>query len=136
MTEDNSYPISDGGTAEVSVTEEERVDYLDQEINILRPSTPFMRDKVRMIWILFVIWAAFVFGPVTISMFAEEFMIQTQLLGGYPLLYLLTATATPAAALVLSAVYAWYRDTLDEKYDIRREVESETEAVAADGGEG
>ena len=98
-------------------------DYLDQEINILKPATPFMRDNLKMIFALFAVWVVFIFGPVTASLFAPEFMTETRILGGFPLNFFLTAIVAPLAALLLAAVYAIYRDSLDEKYDIQHETE-------------
>ena len=95
---------------------EEEVDYLDREVNIFRPSTPFMRDNLRMIFFLVGLWVLFVFGPVLASAVAPEVMTETRVLGGFPLNFFLTAMVAPAAALVLAGVYAWYRDVLDRRY--------------------
>ena len=113
------------------------VDYLDEEINLFSPATPFMRDKVRMITALFAIWILVVFGPTVASYFAPEFMYETRVLGGYPLNFFLAAIVAPAGALVLSAIYAWYRDRLDEKYGVSHETDTEggTGTPATDGGE-
>ncbi len=92
------------------------VDYLDREINIFRPATPFMRDNLKAIFGLSVIWALFVFGPVTASFFAPELMTDTRVLGGIPLNFFLTAIVAPGAALVLAGIYAAYRDRLDDTY--------------------
>ena len=137
---DGSTPAAeaDGGTAAVAAGEE--IDYLEREVNLFRPSTPFMRDNLKMIFTLFGVWVVFVFGPVTASLFAEEFMTETTVLGGFPLNFFLTAIVAPLAALVLAAIYAWYRDRLDRKYGITHgsgEDAGETgaEGATADGGE-
>ncbi|ELY44483.1 DUF4212 domain-containing protein [Natronorubrum sulfidifaciens] len=132
----DNEPQPDGGTA-TGTEGAQTVDYLDEEINLFKPATPFMRDNLKMIFGLFAVWLAFVFGPVTASYFAPEFMTETRVLNGYPLNFFLTAIVAPAAALVLSAVYAWYRDKLDTKYGISHETEEETgaAATATDGGE-
>ncbi|AXR78353.1 DUF4212 domain-containing protein [Natrarchaeobaculum sulfurireducens] len=111
--------------------------YLDKEINLFKPATPFMRDNLRAMWGLFALWAIIVFGPTTAILFAPEFMTGTEVLGGFPLHFFITAVVTPLGALVLSAVYAFQRDRLDTKYGISHEDEedAETGAVAADGGE-
>ena len=128
VTESSTVDGGSGG-------KEQRIDYLDEEVNILRPSTPFMRAKLRAIALLFVIWLLFVFGPVTISLFAEEFMVETQVLGGYPLLYFMTVLVAPGAALVLAAIYAWYHDKLDDRYAAEETVDVDADrATAADGG--
>ena len=125
---------SDGGTADRT---ERSVDYLDEEINLFRPATPFMRDNLKMIFTLFAVWLLFIFGPVTASYFWPEVMTETRVLGGYPLNFFLTALIAPAAALVLAALYAWYRDRLDEKYGISHGGggEQSSGGPAADGGE-
>ena len=125
---------SDGGTVDRT---ESSVEYLDEEINLFKPATPFMRDNLKMIFTLFAVWLLFVFGPVTASYFWPEFMTETRVLGGYPLNFFLTALVAPAAALVLAALYAWYRDRLDEKYGISHAAggEQSSGAPAADGGE-
>ncbi|WP_255190638.1 DUF4212 domain-containing protein [Natronobeatus ordinarius] len=126
---------TDGGTATVGDAGQS-VDYLDEEINIFKPATPFMRDNLKMIFGLFTVWLVFIFGPATASYFAPEYMFETRILGGYPLSFFLTAIVAPAAALALSAVYAWYRDKLDDKYGVSHESEGDagTATAATDGG--
>ncbi len=132
------------GTSTDTETEAERgrkeTDYLNAEVNILRPSTPFMRDHLRLIWIGFVAWALVIFGPVTATYFAQETMTNATFLG-FPLHYFLVAVGGPGGALLLSVVYSWRRDRLDEKYEIDhsrgsgRETTETGEATAAtDGG--
>ena len=133
MTDDGAE--TDGGTATVGDAGQS-VDYLDEEINIFKPATPFMRDNIKMIFGLFAVWLVFIFGPVTASVIDPEFMTETRVLGGYPLNFFLTALVAPAAALVLAAVYAWYRDKLDAKYGVTHETGEEAgSAAATDGGE-
>lgn len=132
MTDTTNQPSeeveTDGGV--------ETADYLDAEINMFKPATPFMRDHLKVIWGFFAVWALFVFGPVTATAIAPEVMTETTVLGGYPLHFFLTALVAPAGALVLSAVYAWQRDRLDSKYGVRHEEEADAGgAMAADGGE-
>ena len=130
-TADEQDVLTDGGGAQAV---HENTDYLEHEVNIFRPSTAFMRDKLKMIVVLFAAWMVFIFGPVTASLFAEEFMTETTVLGGFPLNFFLTAIVSPLAALVLAATYALYRDRLDVKYGISHETPEEAEAtVAADG---
>ena len=110
--------------------------YLDKEINIFKPATPFMRDHLRVIWLSFVAWILVVFGPTTATLLAPDLMTGTTILGGFPLHFFLAAIFTPLAALLLSVAYAMQRDRLDSKYDISHEDEAESgSAVAADGGE-
>lgn len=113
-------------------------DYLDAEVNILRPSTPFMRDHLRLIWIGFLAWTLVVFGPVTATYFLQDTMTAATVLG-FPLHYLLVAVGAPVGTLVLSIVYSWQRDKLDRKYGIDHSdtAERPTEASATattDGG--
>ena len=96
---------------------ETSLDYLEREINLFRPATPFMRANLRMIFLLFGLWLVFVFGPVTASYFFPEVMTETRILGGFPLNFFLTAMVAPAAALVLAGVYAAYRDRLDRRFN-------------------
>ncbi|APX95759.1 MULTISPECIES: DUF4212 domain-containing protein [Natronorubrum] len=110
--------------------------YLDKEINIFKPATPFMRDHLRVIWLSFVAWIVVVFGPTTAILFAPEFMTETTVLGGFPLHFFLAAIVTPLGALLLSVGYAMQRDRLDTKYGISHEEAAESDGtVAADGGE-
>jgi putative solute:sodium symporter small subunit len=115
--------------------------YLDEEINIFKPATPFMRDHLRVIWLSFLAWILVVFGPTTAVMIEAEFlgsdlMTATTVFGGFPLHFFLTAIFTPLGALLLSVAYAMQRDRLDTKYDITHETEDEADSgtVAADGG--
>jgi len=141
MTQSDDSPtgeqpvLTDGGDAQ---TAHENTDYLEHEVNIFKPSTPFMKDNVRMILLLFAAWVIGVFGPVFASYFAEGFMTETTVLGGYPLNFFLTALISPLIALMLAAVYAWYRDRLDTKYGITHGEEAEETSettVSADGGQ-
>ena len=110
--------------------------YLDKDINIFKPATPFMRDHLRVIWLSFVAWIVVVFGPTTAILFAPEFMTETTVLGGFPLHFFLAAIVTPLGALLLSVGYAMQRDRLDTKYGISHEEAAESDGtVAADGGE-
>ncbi|WP_254767341.1 DUF4212 domain-containing protein [Salinilacihabitans rarus] len=133
---DNTTHESDGERAVETDGGVQTADYLNAEINMFKPATPFMRDHLKVIWGFFAIWALFVFGPVTAAAVAPEVMTETEVLGGYPLHFFLTALVAPAGALALSAAYAWQRDRLDEKYGISHEGEAESSgAMAADGGE-
>ena len=114
--------------------------YLDEEINIFKPATPFMRDHLKVIWGSFLLWILVVFGPTTATLLAPDLMTGTTVLGGFPLHFVLTAIFTPLAALLLSVGYAMQRDRLDSKYDISHEVDADAEGegdsstVATDGG--
>lgn len=123
------------GADQTAVEHEEEVDYLDHEINLLNPSTPFMRDNLKVLWGTFVVWVVFVFGPVTAAAIAPGFMTGT-IVFGFQLHYFLTALLAPFSALVLSIGYAWQRDRLDEKYDISHpeDTDEPAGATAADGG--
>ncbi|UPV76092.1 DUF4212 domain-containing protein [Halorussus limi] len=125
---------TDGGVATGGRTAD--TDYLDARVNIFKPSTPFMRDHLRIVWTMFAAWAVFVFGPVTATYLATDFMTSTTV-GGFPLHYLLTSMGAPLGALVLSFVYARKRDALDEKYGIDHSsgaTSADAEPAAADGG--
>ncbi|ELY59969.1 DUF4212 domain-containing protein [Natronolimnohabitans innermongolicus] len=130
-TQDSEQTVeTDGGVATEA--------YLDKEINIFKPATPFMRDHLRVIWVSFIAWIVVVFGPTTATLLAPDTMTGITVLGGFPLHFFLAAIFTPLAALLLSVAYAMQRDRLDSKYDISHDVEEETETgggVAADGGE-
>ena len=146
MTENNSHESNavetDGGTATQAAQSHQNTDYLDQEVNILKPSTAFMRDHLRMVWAGFIAWALIVFGPVTLTAIAPELMTSTIVpVIGFPLHYFLVALGAPTGALVLAAVYARQRDKLDEKYGIDHSTggpeaadEEPSDATAADGG--
>jgi putative solute:sodium symporter small subunit len=114
---DGQDPATDGGVATASQAQGE-TDYLSSEVNILNPSTPFMRDHLRIIWTGFVVWAIIVFGPVTATAIAPGAMTSTMPVIGFPLHYFLVAVGAPGGALVLAFWYARKRDALDEKYGI------------------
>ncbi|QDX40437.1 DUF4212 domain-containing protein [Salarchaeum sp. JOR-1] len=113
---DDERTAPDGGTATAAQRHRE-TNYLQEEVNLLNPSTEFMRDHLRLIWTGFIIWAVLVFGPVTATALAPETMTMT-IPGGFPLHYFLVAVCAPAGALILSFWYARRRDALDEKYGI------------------
>ncbi|WP_227356570.1 DUF4212 domain-containing protein [Haladaptatus salinisoli] len=123
---------TDGGVE----TDRESVDYLDARINIFKPATPFMRDHLKLIWTMFIAWAVLIFGPVTATYLAPDFMTSVTVLH-FPLHYLLTAIGAPLGALILSYVYARKRDQLDVKYGIDHATKRSTpdgETVSTDGG--
>jgi putative solute:sodium symporter small subunit len=117
---------TDGGTADphrtdggrTDVEREREIDYLDVEINLLNPATPFMRDHLRVIWIGFGVWALTTFGPITATAIAPDAMTTTLPVIGFPFHYFAIAIGGPTAALLLSVWYARRRDRIDEKYGI------------------
>lgn len=123
------------------VERERQIDYLDVEINLLSPATPFMRDHLRVIWLGFGIWTLTTFGPITLTAIAPDLMTTQLPAIGFPLHYFLIAIGGPTSALILSVWYARKRDQIDEKYGIEQEVaEPEPtdtvaeDAAATDGG--
>ncbi len=138
------HPRTDGGTVaatDAPATDHAEVDYLEREVNIFTPSTPFMRDHLRVVWAMFAAWTVVVFGPVTATALAPDVMTSITIIG-FPLHYLTTAIGAPTGALVLSFVYARKRDQLDEKYGIdhgtgaagESDDDAPAEPTAADGG--
>lgn len=133
---------TDGGLSDVE--REEQIDYLDVEINLLKPATPFMRDHLKVIWIGAIIWSFTTFGPITLTRIAPDLMTSTMPVLAFPLHYFLIAIGSPSAALILSVWYARKRDQIDEKYGIEQSITGETsvtestddEVTAADGGVG
>lgn len=131
-TDESQEAAPDGGVA----TGGSSADYLNAEVNLLSPSTPFMRDHLKLIWSMFTAWALIVFGPVTLTAIAPDVMTTTMPLVGFPLHYFLVAIGAPAGALVLSFIYARKRDQLDEKYGIDHtdHEQAASGAPVADGG--
>ncbi len=132
---------TDGGLSDVE--REQQIDYLDVEINLLKPATPFMRDHLRIIWIGFAVWTLTTFGPITATRIAPDLMTTPMPVVGFPLHYFLIAVGAPSSALLLSVWYARKRDQLDDKYGItqmRAEEMSTTQetpdedVTATDGG--
>lgn len=131
---------TDGGLSDVEL--ERQVDYMDVEINLLRPATPFMRDHLKVIWTGFFLWSITTFGPVTATALAPGVMTSPMPILDFPLHYFLIAIGGPGGALVLAVWYARKRDKIDEKYDIQQVVTAPTEpaesadddVAAADGG--
>jgi len=138
---DDESVAADGGMTQAAQAHQ-NTDYLNQEVNLLKPSTPFMRDHLRIVWAGFIAWALIVFGPVTLTAIAPGLMTTTVPVIGFPLHYFLVALGAPTGALILAAVYARQRDKLDQKYGIDHstpgagaEEAGETgEPTATDGG--
>ncbi|RDI72557.1 DUF4212 domain-containing protein [Halopelagius longus] len=136
---DEANVETDGGVATQAARDHRNIDYLNREVNLLRPSTPFMRDHLRIIRTGFVIWALIVFGPVTLTAVAPDVMTTTLPVIGFPLHYFLVAVGAPSGALILAFWYARKRDALDEKYGISHQTVTEDrgggpEGATADGG--
>lgn len=112
---------TDGGVATGPAQTHRETDYLSSEVNILSPSTAYMREHLRIVWTGFVIWAVLVFGPVTATRLAPGAMTTQMPILGFPLHYFLIAIGAPSGALILSAWYAKRRDALDDKYGIDHE---------------
>ncbi|WP_430504562.1 DUF4212 domain-containing protein [Haloparvum sp. PAK95] len=140
-TAHDSAAETDGGVASSAAQQHRQTDYLDAEVNLLSPSTPFMRDHLRVVWTGFVVWALIVFGPVTLTLLAPGAMTTQLPVIGFPLHYFLVAFGAPTGSLLLAAWYARRRDQLDEKYGIDHEPNeqvaeagADADAAAADGG--
>ena len=129
---------TDGGVATGAAQAHNDTDYLGAEVNILNPSTPYMRDHLRIVWTGFAIWVLAVWGPVTLTRLAPGPMTQSMPILQFPLHYFLVAFGAPTSALILSFWYSRKRDALDEKYGIEHDTPTESvsgaEAAAADGG--
>ena len=138
MSDDGTPRRADGGTIAQAAESHRNVDYLEREVNLLHPSTPFMRDHLRVIWTGFIAWALIVFGPVTLTAVVPGVMTSPIPVLGFPLHYFLVAIGAPGGALLLSVWYARKRDALDQKYGIRHGDEDAggagEDTVAADGG--
>ncbi|WP_435114884.1 DUF4212 domain-containing protein [Halolamina sp. C58] len=131
---------TDGGVPE----EEADVDYLDTEINILKPKTPFMRDHLKQVWAGFIAWTILTWGPVTATFLAPGLMTQEIPIIQFPAHYFAVAFVAPTSSLVLAYIYTRRRDRLDEKYGIDHSTPAESEedtsppeegAAVSDGGE-
>jgi putative solute:sodium symporter small subunit len=132
--EDNPAVATDGGAASAHEAE----DYLDARINLLSPSTGFMRDHLKLVWGSFIAWIITTWGPVTVTLLATDTVTSTSIIG-FPAHYFLVAFVAPTSSLVLAAIYAQRRDKLDEKYGINTSGTAETssgseDAAATDGG--
>lgn len=139
--ESDASVSTDGGTLSQAAQTHRNTNYLDEEVNLLNPSTAFMRDHLRVVWTSFLVWALVVFGPVTATVFAPEMMTATMPVLGFPWHYFLVAFGAPTGALILAAIYARQRDKLDEKYGIDpsapgagTESAETADAAATDGG--
>ena len=131
---DPDQPQTDGGLTDVE--REKQIDYMDVEINLLRPATPFMRDHLKIIWIGAIAWTITTFGPMTATYLATGAMTQTMPVLQFPFHYFMIAIFAPSMALILSIWYAWKRDQIDEKYGIEQMPSpAETEERATDTGE-
>ncbi|MFD1588963.1 DUF4212 domain-containing protein [Halorientalis brevis] len=145
MTEKNSHESTDdavvetdGGTVTGAAQRHRNTDYLNREVNLLKPSTSFMRDHLKLVWGSFIVWILTTWGPVTATYLAPGAMTSTTFMG-FPLHYFMVAFFAPTSSLVLAAVYARQRDKLDEKYGIDTSAPAESasgadEAAATDGG--
>jgi len=143
MTDKDTHETAtDGGTTQAA-QRHQNTDYLSEEVNLLNPSTAYMRDHLRIVWAGFVAWALIVFGPVTLTAIAPGVMTTTMPVLGFPWHYFLVAFGAPTGALILAAVYARQRDKLDDKYGIDHsepgtgapEADDSGDAAATDGGE-
>ncbi|WP_187290129.1 MULTISPECIES: DUF4212 domain-containing protein [Natrinema] len=144
MPDNNSHDstderaATDGGVAGQPGQAHRNTDYLSSEVNLLKPSTPFMRDHLKLVWGTFIAWVLIVWGPVTLTWLAPDLMTRSVPGLGFPLHYFLIAIGAPTGALILSAVYARSRDRLDQKYGIEpATVDSDsgtTDVAATDGG--
>lgn len=137
-TADDADVETDGGAVAGAAKDHQQTNYLNREVNILRPSTPYMQDHLRIIWTGFALWVLVVFGPVTLTRLAPGVMTTQMPVLGFPLHYFLIAIGGPTGALILSFWYVRKRDQLDEKYGIEHGPTEETgreDVAVADGGE-
>jgi len=120
---------TDGGVAATAAQAHNDTDYLGAEVNILNPSTPYMRDHLRIVWSGFAVWVLAVWGPVTLTYLATDVMTSQMPILQFPLHYFLVAFGAPTSALILAFWYSRKRDALDEKYGIEH-----GDVAATDGG--
>ncbi|WP_336003028.1 DUF4212 domain-containing protein [Halorientalis halophila] len=129
---------TDGGTVTQAAQDHRDTNYLDREVNILKPSTPFMREHLKVVWTGFLAWFLIVFGPPTATFLAPDTLSVGMPVLGFPLHYFLIAIGGPTGALLLAFWYSRKRDALDRKYGIHHADEPETtgseDVAAADGG--
>ncbi|UVE52458.1 DUF4212 domain-containing protein (plasmid) [Haloferax larsenii] len=132
---------ADSHEPQTKAAQHEQIEYLDREVNLLKPSTPFMRDHLKVIWAGFIAWAILTFGPPVATYLAPGLMT-TQLPGiGFPAHYFAVAVISPTSSLVLAFLYSRKRDQLDHRYGIDHGTAANDaedahggEAAAADGG--
>jgi putative solute:sodium symporter small subunit len=129
---------TDGGVTASAAQTHNDTDYLGSEVNILNPSTPYMRDHLRIVWTGFAIWVLAIWGPVTLTRLAPGVMTQPMPILQFPLHYFLVAFGAPTSALILAFWYSRKRDALDEKYGIDHATATESgsgaNVAATDGG--
>ncbi|MFP4175423.1 MAG: DUF4212 domain-containing protein [Halobacteriales archaeon] len=131
---------TDGGTEEARPDGGD-VDYLESEVSLFSPTTPFMRDHMRMIRRGFAVWLVVVFAPPVLTFVAPETMSTQMPVIGFPLHYFLMAVGGPTGTLLLALWYTRRRDALDEKYGIGEHATDSSGSpegsggAAADGGE-
>ena len=87
---------TDGGVATTAAQKHDNTDYLSEEVNLLKPSTAYMRDHLRIVWTGFIVWALVVFGPVTMTVLAPGVMTTTMPVLGFPWHYFLVAFVAPS----------------------------------------
>jgi putative solute:sodium symporter small subunit len=135
-----SQKDTEDGSPEAEAERHEETDYLEEEVNLFSPSTPFMRDHLSMMKKGFAVWLVLVFAPPVLTFVVPEAMSTTMPVIGFPLHYFLMAVGGPTGTLLLSLWYTRRRDALDEKYGIGEHAPEsgggrEGAEVAADGGE-
>jgi putative solute:sodium symporter small subunit len=123
-TESGGEPAPDGGD----------VDYLESEVSLFSPSTPFMRDHLRIMRRGFVLWVVVVFAPPVLTFLVPDAMSTTMPVIGFPLHYFLMAFGGPTGVLLLSFWYTRRRDALDERYGIGEHSTGSEGAPEASGG--
>ncbi|KTG21474.1 DUF4212 domain-containing protein [Haloferax profundi] len=126
---------------QTKAAQHEEIDYLDREVNLLKPSTPFMRDHLKIIWTGFIVWSLVTFGPPVLTYVAPELMTSQLPVIGFPAHYFLVGFVSPTSSLVLAFIYSRKRDQLDQTYGIDHAAAMEDvnatgrgETAAADGG--
>ena len=82
MTDNDTNEPADGSNDDVRTdggvaAKEQSVDYLETEINILSPSTPFMRDHLKVVWGGFIAWVLITWGPFLATVAAPGAMTST-----------------------------------------------------------
>ena len=125
---------TDGGVATGAAQKHRQTDYLSEEVNLLKPSTAYMRDHLRIVWTGFIVWALIVLGPVSMTMLAPGTMTTTMPLLVFPWHYFLVAFGAPTGSLIFAAVYARQRDKLDDKYVIDHSTGAESADAVTYGG--
>lgn len=105
----------------IPISEQDEVLRKSDEINFFKPISAKMRDEVRFIGLIVIVWAVLIYGFQLLLILTQEnaqgegFLTRAQFLG-FPFHYWYTGQFTIIMFIVLCGIFSYYIQKIYDKY--------------------